>query len=201
MRPRKEVGMSALNVILNVLWILTGGIWMALGWLVAAALMAITIIGLPWARAHSTSRSTPCCRSATWRCPATRSRGARPGHGPSACSATFLWLVLAGWRLALGHLITAGGLALTVIGLPFAWAHFKLAGISLRADRQDDRERRGGCTSTQWRASALAALMLVGARPRGRRAFPTDAGRQFCARLTKPISTRHSPRTATVTWG
>ena len=43
--------MSLLNVILNVLWILTGGIWMTLGWLVAAVIMAITIVGLPWARA------------------------------------------------------------------------------------------------------------------------------------------------------
>ena len=103
MRPRKEVSMSALNVILNVLWILTGGIWMALGWLVAAALMAITIIGLPWARA-STSRSTPCCRSATWRCPATRSRGAATwAPASSACSATFCgWSSLAGgWRSAI----------------------------------------------------------------------------------------------------
>ena len=39
--------------------------------------------------------------------------------------------MLAGWRLALGHLITAVGLAITIIGIPFAWAHLKLAGISL----------------------------------------------------------------------
>ena len=43
--------MSPLNIILNVLWILTGGVWMAVAWLVAAVIMAITIIGLPWARA------------------------------------------------------------------------------------------------------------------------------------------------------
>ena len=42
---------SVLNLVLNVLWILTGGIWMAVGWLIAAVLMAITIIGLPWTRA------------------------------------------------------------------------------------------------------------------------------------------------------
>ena len=43
--------MSPLSIVLNVLWILTGGVWMALGWLIATVIMAITIIGLPWARA------------------------------------------------------------------------------------------------------------------------------------------------------
>ena len=42
-----------------------------------------------------------------------------------------IWLVLAGWWLALGHLVTAVGLALTIIGIPFAWAHLKLALLSL----------------------------------------------------------------------
>ena len=54
--------MSPLNIILNVLWILTGGIWMAVAWLVAAVIMAITIIGLPWAR-HSggADEGGACC--------------------------------------------------------------------------------------------------------------------------------------------
>ena len=43
--------MSALSLLLNVVWIVFGGAWMALGWLVAAVIMAITIIGLPWTRA------------------------------------------------------------------------------------------------------------------------------------------------------
>jgi uncharacterized membrane protein YccF (DUF307 family) len=41
------------------------------------------------------------------------------------------WLVLAGWWLAIGHLVTAVVLAVTIIGIPFAWAHVKLAGIAL----------------------------------------------------------------------
>ena len=43
--------MPLLRLLLNILWIVTGGIWMAAGWLLAAVIMAITIIGLPWARA------------------------------------------------------------------------------------------------------------------------------------------------------
>jgi uncharacterized membrane protein YccF (DUF307 family) len=46
--------MSLVNLLLNVLWNLTGGLWMAVGWLVAAAIMAIAIAGLPWARAAFT---------------------------------------------------------------------------------------------------------------------------------------------------
>src|SRR5262245_31477685 len=43
--------MSILSLLLNVLWIVFGGLWMAVGWVIAAVIMAITIIGLPWARA------------------------------------------------------------------------------------------------------------------------------------------------------
>ena len=43
--------MQPVSILLNILWILLGGAWMAFGWLVAAIIMAITIIGLPWARA------------------------------------------------------------------------------------------------------------------------------------------------------
>ncbi len=51
--------MSPLSLLLNLLWIVFGGLWMAVGWLVAAAIMAITIIGLPWARGRSTSPLYP----------------------------------------------------------------------------------------------------------------------------------------------
>jgi uncharacterized membrane protein YccF (DUF307 family) len=44
-------GMSPLSVLLNLLWIIFGGLWMAAGWIIAAVVMAITIIGLPWTRA------------------------------------------------------------------------------------------------------------------------------------------------------
>ena len=69
--------MSVLSFLLNVLWIVTGGLWMAVAWLVAAVLMAITIIGLPWARAAFNIASytlLPFGRVALSR---ARSRGAR----------------------------------------------------------------------------------------------------------------------------
>ena len=55
----------------------------------------------------------------------------RLGHWTAGVLGNVLWLVLAGWWLALGHLITAIMLAITIVGIPFAWAHVKLAGLAL----------------------------------------------------------------------
>lgn len=124
--------MSPLSLVLNLLWILFGGLWMALGWLIAALIMAITIIGIPWARAAVNIASytlLPFGRVAVSR-EAVRGREDL-GTGPLGFLGNLIWLVLAGWWLALGHIVTAIGLAVTIIGLPFAWAHLKLVPISL----------------------------------------------------------------------
>ena len=113
---RNTPGMSPISVLLNLLWIIFGGLWMAAGWVIAAVVMAITIIGLPWARAAfniAVYTLLPFGQKAVSR------------------AAYVLWLVLAGWWLALGHLITAIMLAITIVGIPFAWAHVKLAGLAL----------------------------------------------------------------------
>jgi len=124
--------MSPLSLLLNLLWIVFGGLWMAVGWVVAAVIMAITIIGLPWARAAFNIASytlLPFGRKAVSRAEQLGSHDI--GTGPFGLIGNIVWLVLAGWWLALGHLLTAILLAVTVIGIPFAWAHFKLAGIAL----------------------------------------------------------------------
>ena len=105
---------------------------MAFGWIIAAVLMAVTIIGLPWARAAFNIASytlLPFGQKAVSR---TQQTGARDvGTGPLGFVGNIIWLVLAGWWLALGHLVTAVLLAVTIVGIPFAWAHLKLAGIAL----------------------------------------------------------------------
>jgi uncharacterized membrane protein YccF (DUF307 family) len=53
------------------------------------------------------------------------------GTGPLGVLGNVLWLVLAGWWLALAHVVTAILLAITIVGIPFAWAHLKLAGLAL----------------------------------------------------------------------
>ena len=124
--------MSPLSLLLNILWIVFGGLWMALGWIVAAVIMAITIIGLPWARAAFNIASyalLPFGRKAVSRAEHLGTHDI--GTGPFGLLGNIVWLVLAGWWLALGHIVTAVLLALTIIGIPFAWAHLKLAGIAL----------------------------------------------------------------------
>ena len=121
-----------MSLLLNILWIVFGGLWMAVGWLLAAVIMAVTIVGIPWARAAANIALytlLPFGHTAVDREEFT----GRPsvGTGPLGLVGNLLWLLLAGWWLALAHLIIALGLAITIIGLPFAWAHLKLAGLAL----------------------------------------------------------------------
>jgi uncharacterized membrane protein YccF (DUF307 family) len=105
---------------------------MAVGWIIAAALMAITIIGLPWTRAAfniAFYTLLPFGQKAVSRAEYYGSEDL--GTGPLGLLSNIIWLILAGWWLALGHLITAILLAVTIVGIPFAWAHLKLAAIAL----------------------------------------------------------------------
>ena len=100
--------MSVLTLLLNVLWIVTGGLWMAVAWLVAAVLMAITIIGLPWARAAFNIASYTLLPFGRVALPRDEVEGHEDlGTGPLGTVGNVIWLVLAGWWLALGHLVTA----------------------------------------------------------------------------------------------
>jgi uncharacterized membrane protein YccF (DUF307 family) len=124
--------MSPVSLLLNILWMVFGGVWMAVGWIIASVIMAVTIVGIPWARAAFNIASyalLPFGRKAVSR--AEYLGTADIGTGPLGTVGNLVWLVLAGWWLALGHLLTAILLAFTIIGIPFAWAHLKLAGIAL----------------------------------------------------------------------
>ncbi len=121
-----------MSLLLNVLWVVFGGFWMAVGWLFAAIIMVVTIIGIPWARAAvniALYTLLPFGHRVV-------ERSALSGHedigsGPLGVVGNLVWFVFAGWWLALAHLFTALALAVTIIGLPFAWAHLKLAGLAL----------------------------------------------------------------------
>ena len=117
-----------MSLILNILWIVCGGLWMAVGWVIAAIIMAITIIGIPWAKAALNIAQYTLLPFGFM---AVQREGADIGTGPLGVIGNLIWLVLAGWWLALAHLVTAILLAITIIGIPFAWAHWKLAGIAL----------------------------------------------------------------------
>ena len=124
--------MSPLSILFNLSWIVFGGLWMAVEWLIAAVIMAITIIGIPWARAAfniAAYTMLPFGQRAVSRAEYYGQHDI--GTGPLGFIGNLIWLVLAGWWLALSHVVLAVLLAVTIIGIPFAWAHLKLAGLAL----------------------------------------------------------------------
>lgn len=107
--------------------LVAGGAPLALGYAVAALVLALTIVGIPFAIA--------AMRLAVYAAlPFDRRVVDRPqgiGSGALGFAFNLLWLLFAGWALALGHLLFALGCALTIVGIPFAWAHLKLAWLAL----------------------------------------------------------------------
>ena len=113
-----------MKTILNVIWLVLCGFWMFLGYLAAGLLLCITIIGIPFGLA-----AFRIGVYALW--PFGHTVVDRRDAGGASLIGNVLWVVLAGWWLALGHLIWAALFAITIVGLPFAWAHLKLAGLAL----------------------------------------------------------------------
>ena len=121
-----------LRFLLNVIWVVCGGLVMALGWWLAGLVAAITIVGLPWARSCFVIGNFslwPFGREA-------RSRAEITGHsdlgtGPLGLVGNVIWFLLAGWWLAIGHLTSALACFVTIIGIPFGLQHIKLALIAL----------------------------------------------------------------------
>ena len=152
--------MSPLSILFNLAWIVFGGLWMAVGWLIAAVIMAITIIGIPWARAAFNIAAYTLLPFGQRAVSRAEHYGQHDiGTGPLGFIGNLIWLILAGWWLALGHVVIAVLLAVTIIGIPFAWAHLKLAGLRTVADRQDDRANRRS-------ARPLRSPALTATRPR-----------------------------------
>ena len=112
-----------MRLLLNILWFILGGWISGTAWILAGCLLAITIIGLPW-----TPAAFRMAGFSYW--PFGRIVIDRD-EGPASCLLNVLWLLLAGWWLALHHLVLAFGLAITIIGIPFAWQHVKLAQLAL----------------------------------------------------------------------
>jgi uncharacterized membrane protein YccF (DUF307 family) len=112
-----------MRLILNILWFIFGGFIAGTAWVLAGVLLAITIIGLPW---------TPAAfRIAGFAYFPFGKVVVDRDNGPTSLLLNVVWFLFAGWWLALHHIVLAIGLAVTLIGIPFAWQHLKLAGISL----------------------------------------------------------------------
>ncbi len=118
--------------IFNVLWIVLGGLPMALGWLLAGLLSAISIVGLPWSRSCFVIG-----KFALWpfgfEAINRRDVSGRIdlGTGPMGLVGNVIWFLVAGWWLAIGHLTSALACFVTIIGIPFGIQHIKLALIAI----------------------------------------------------------------------
>ena len=121
-----------MSVIGNFLWFILGGVFMGLGWWLAGVLAFVSIIGIPWGRACfviGTFTFFPFGKEAIDR--EDLSGQGDIGTGGFGTLGNIIWFILAGWWLALGHVMSAIACFVTIIGIPFAVQHLKLAGIAL----------------------------------------------------------------------
>jgi uncharacterized membrane protein YccF (DUF307 family) len=113
-----------MRLLLNVIWFVFAGLWMAIGYAVAALLCFVLVVTIPFGLA-----SLRIGMFALW--PFGKTVVRRPDAGIASSLGNVLWLVLCGWWLALGHFASGVLLCLTVIGIPLGVANFKLVPVSL----------------------------------------------------------------------
>ncbi|MDX2709129.1 YccF domain-containing protein [Streptomyces sp. NPDC058864] len=116
--------MKAVNIVLNVVWLIIWGLWMAIGYALLGLLMFIFIITIPWGIA-----SLRIANYVLW--PFGRTTVERRDAGVGSLLGNIIWLIFAGIWLAIGHVLAGIGFCLTIIGIPFGIANFKMVPISL----------------------------------------------------------------------
>ena len=113
-----------MKTILNIIWLVFAGFWMAVGYAVAGIVCCVLIITIPFGIA-----SFCMANYVLW--PFGRTVVDHPSAGAWSTIGNIVWLVVAGWWLAIGHLLTGIALCITIIGIPMGIASFKLIPISL----------------------------------------------------------------------
>ena len=113
-----------MRLILNVIWLVFGGLWLAFGYLLAALVCFLLIVTIPFGFAALRIASY-----ALW--PFCRTIVEKPGAGTGALVGNVIWVLLFGLWLAIGHLASAIAMAATIIGIPLAVANLKLIPVSL----------------------------------------------------------------------
>jgi uncharacterized membrane protein YccF (DUF307 family) len=113
-----------LRFLLNILWLVLGGIFIALGYAIAGVVCCALIVTIPFGIA-----SFRMANYALW--PFGRELVKRPNAGVASAIGNIIWLIVAGWWLALGHIVTGIAQLITIIGIPVALANFKLVPVSL----------------------------------------------------------------------
>ena len=113
-----------MRVILNVIWLVLAGFWMAIAYVLVGIVACILIITIPFGIA-----SFRIASYVLW--PFGRTTVPREDAGVGSLIGNIIWIILFGWELALGHLVAGVALCITIIGIPLGLASFKLIPISL----------------------------------------------------------------------
>ena len=113
-----------MKTILNIIWFVFAGLWLWLTYALAALVMFILIVTIPFGIA-----SMRIANFAVW--PFGRTYVDKPTAGAGSLIGNVLWFVLAGIWIAIAHVATAVALAVTIIGLPLAWANLKMIPLAL----------------------------------------------------------------------
>lgn len=113
-----------MKTILNVIWLVFSGFWLFLGYMLAAVIMFVFIITIPWGIA-----SARIGVYALW--PFGKTIIEKPTAGLGSLLGNVIWVVLAGWWIALEHIVSGVMLCVTIIGIPFGIANFKMVPVAL----------------------------------------------------------------------
>ena len=113
-----------MRTLLNIIWLVLCGFWLFLGYLLAGVILCVLIITIPWGIA-----SFRIGRYALW--PFGKTVVAKPTSGAFSFIGNVIWFIVAGWWLALGHIVSGVALAITIVGIPLAIADFKMIPVSL----------------------------------------------------------------------
>ena len=113
-----------LRAILNVIWLVLCGIWMAIAYVLAGLVAFVLIITIPFGIA-----AFRIAGYVLW--PFGRTIDRRPEAGVASLIGNIIWVILFGWWLAIGHLVTGVALCLTIIGIPLGLASFKIIPVTL----------------------------------------------------------------------
>ena len=113
-----------MKTLLNIIWLVLAGFWLALGYVAAGILCCILIITIPFGIASFRMASY-----ALW--PFGRTVVDKPTAGIWSVIGNIIWIIVAGWWLALMHIITGVLQAITIIGIPLALANWKMVPVSL----------------------------------------------------------------------
>lgn len=121
-----------MRIIGNLFWFILGGFLMGLAWWLVGMIAMITIVGIPWAKACFVIGQfsfLPFGKKAIPRDEVLTQKDI--GTGALGVLGNVIWFILAGWWLAIGHLLSALACFITIIGIPFGLQHIKLAGVAV----------------------------------------------------------------------